>query len=74
MDKKLRETTNLREEIMNRKQEVKGRLGHVVQKFAFAVNVMLDFYTIRRQHFFRKKSYLMNSDRSHSKDLKKISC
>ena len=31
MDKKLRETTNLREEIMNRKQQVKGRLGHVVQ-------------------------------------------
>ena len=31
MDSKLRETTNLREEIMNRKRQVKGKSGHVVQ-------------------------------------------
>ena len=31
MDKKLRETTKLCVEIMNRKQQVKGKLGHVVQ-------------------------------------------
>ena len=31
MDKKLRETTNLCVEIMNRKRQVKGKLGHVVQ-------------------------------------------
>ena len=31
MDKKLRETTNLGVEIMNRKQHEKGKLGHVVQ-------------------------------------------
>ena len=31
MDKKLRETTNLCEEIMNSKRQVKGKLGHVVQ-------------------------------------------
>ena len=31
MDKKLRETTNLCVEIMNRKQQVMGKLGHVVQ-------------------------------------------
>ena len=29
--KKLRETTNLFVEIMNRKRQVKGKLGHVVQ-------------------------------------------
>ena len=31
MDKKLRETTNLCVEIMNRKQQVTGKLGHVEQ-------------------------------------------
>ena len=31
MDKKLHEITNLGEEIMNRKRQVKGKLGHVVQ-------------------------------------------
>ena len=37
MDKKLRETTNLFAEIMGNKQEVKGKLGQVVQTVAFAV-------------------------------------
>ena len=36
MDKKLRETTNLYEEIMNRKRQVKGKLGWWY-KVAFAV-------------------------------------
>ena len=31
MDNKLRETTKLCEEIMNRKRQVKGKPGHVVQ-------------------------------------------
>ena len=31
MDKKLRETTNLGVEVMNSKQQVKRKLGHVVQ-------------------------------------------
>ena len=31
MDNKLRETTNLYVEIINSKQQVKGKLGHVVQ-------------------------------------------
>ena len=31
MDKKLHETTNLCVEIMNSTQQVKGKLGHVVQ-------------------------------------------
>ena len=31
MDKKLHEITNLGEEIMNRKRQIKGKLGHVVQ-------------------------------------------
>ena len=31
MDKKLRETTSLCVEIMNRKRQVKGKLGHLVQ-------------------------------------------
>ena len=31
MDKILRETTNLFAEIMNSKQQVMGKLGHVVQ-------------------------------------------
>ena len=31
MDKKLRETTNLWEEIMNSEQQVMANLGHVVQ-------------------------------------------
>ena len=31
MDKKLHEITNLGEEIMNSKRQVKGKLGHVVQ-------------------------------------------
>ena len=31
MDKKLRETTNLRVEIMNSKRQVKGKLGHTLQ-------------------------------------------
>ena len=31
MDKKLRETTNLGVEIMNSEQQVKRKLGHVVQ-------------------------------------------
>ena len=31
MDNKLRETTKLCVEIMNRKRQVKGKLGHVVQ-------------------------------------------
>ena len=31
MDKKLRESINLRVEIMNNKLQVKGKLGHVVQ-------------------------------------------
>ena len=36
MDKKLCETAKLCVEIMNRKQQVKGKLGHVVQiAFAF---------------------------------------
>ena len=39
MDKKLRETTNLGVEVMNRKQQVKRKLGHVVQ---FDVNLMLN--------------------------------
>ena len=30
MDKKLRETTSLRVEVMNSKQQVQGKLGHVV--------------------------------------------
>ena len=34
MDKKLRETTSLRVEIMNRKRQVKGKLGNVVQILA----------------------------------------
>ena len=36
MDKKLHETTNLCEEIMNSKRQVKGKLGWWY-KFAFAV-------------------------------------
>ena len=39
MDKELRETVNLSEEIINIKRQVMGRLGHVVQ---VDVNVMLD--------------------------------
>ena len=31
MDNKLRETTNLSVDIINCKQQVKGKLGHVVQ-------------------------------------------
>ena len=31
MDKKLRDTTNLGVEIMNSKQQEKGKLGHMVQ-------------------------------------------
>ena len=31
MDKKLRETTSVRVEVMNRKRQVKGKLGNVVQ-------------------------------------------
>ena len=31
MDKKLRDSTNLGAEIMNSKQQEKGKLGHVVQ-------------------------------------------
>ena len=31
MDKKLRDSTNLGVEIMNSKQQEKGKLGHVVQ-------------------------------------------
>ena len=31
MDKKLREATNLSEEIINSKRQVKEKLGHVVQ-------------------------------------------
>ena len=31
MDKKLRETTSLRVEVMNSKRQVQGKLGHVVQ-------------------------------------------
>ena len=31
MDKKLRESTNLCVKIMNSKQQVKGKLGHMVQ-------------------------------------------
>ena len=30
MDKKLRETTSLRVEVMNSKRQVKGKLGNVV--------------------------------------------
>ena len=36
MDDKLRDTTNLGVEIMNSKQQEKGKLGHMVQ-IAFAV-------------------------------------
>ena len=39
MDKELRETVNLAEEIISIKRQVMGRLGHVVQ---VDVNVMLD--------------------------------
>ena len=39
MDKELRETVNLTDEIVNIKLQVMGKLGHVVQ---FDVNVMLD--------------------------------
>ena len=31
MDKKLHEVTNLGEEMMNRKRQIKGEIGHVVQ-------------------------------------------
>ena len=44
MDKELRETVNLAEEIIKIKRQVMGKLGHVVQ---FDVNVMLDL-SIRR--------------------------
>ena len=37
MDKKLRETTNLSVDKINSKQQVKGKLGLVVQMRAFAV-------------------------------------
>ena len=30
MDEKLRETTNLRVEVMNSERQVKGKLGHVL--------------------------------------------
>ena len=39
MDKELRETVNLADEIVNIKRQVMEKLGHVVQ---FDVNVMLD--------------------------------
>ena len=44
MDKKLREATNLCEEIMNSKRQVKGKLGHVVKNalLPFDVNVKLN--------------------------------
>jgi len=41
MDKKLRETTNLCVEIMSSKQQVKGKLGHVVQVLS-CVNLTLN--------------------------------
>ena len=43
MDKKLREATNLCEEIMNSKRQVKEKLGHVVKNslLPFDVNVKL---------------------------------
>ena len=41
MDKKLRETTDLRVEIMNSKRRVMRKLGHVVQ-MPFVVNLMLN--------------------------------
>ena len=38
VDKKLRETTNLCEEIMNSRRQAKGKLSHVAQiQFTFAV-------------------------------------
>ena len=37
----MRETTNLGVEIINSKRQIKRKLGHVVQKFVFDVNVML---------------------------------
>ena len=40
MDKKLRETTNLSVEIINSKQQVKGKLSHVV------TNVNILFYFV----------------------------
>ena len=54
MDEKLRETAKLCVEIMNRKRQVKGKLGHLKQirvalPFNFDVNVMLNLsntYTI----------------------------
>ena len=36
------ETTNLGVEIINSKRQIKRKLGHVVQKFVFDVNVMLN--------------------------------
>ena len=44
MDKKLREATNLCEEIMNSKRQVKEKLGHVVKisLLPFDVNVKLN--------------------------------
>ena len=44
MDKKLRETTNLCEEIMSSKRQVKEKLGHVVKNalLPFDVNVKLN--------------------------------
>ena len=47
VDKKLRETTNLCEEIMNSKRQVKGKLGHAVQIRLCRSNVMLNLSIIQ---------------------------
>ena len=49
MDKKLREATNLCEEIISSKRQLKGKLGHVVKNslLPFDVNVKLNLSIIQ---------------------------
>ena len=48
----MRETTNLGVEILNSKRQIKRKLDHVVQKFVFDLNVILNLSLKKR--FARK--------------------
>ena len=58
MDKILRETANLRVEIMNSKRQVKRKLGHVAQIRVSRLKQTRCFITLK----FRKKKQLSTSN------------
>ena len=65
MDKKVREATNLCEEIMSSTRQVKEKLGHVVKnsRLPFDVNVMINLFIIQIRDLIELTTSLTSGNR-----------